>query len=165
MSELQSRFARMSSPSSASPATTAPAPAPSQGTTWAQKQAAVNTARSFHKDPSSLSLSDAKSAASTANNFRQRHGEQVAAGAQKASSMNQKYAISDRVGGFAGSVGLGGRTNRPTPTPPPPPSAANPGPSAAAAAGKKPPPPPPPKKRELGGTLPPPPVPLSSKPR
>lgn len=51
-----------------------------------------------------MSLSDAKAAASTANNFRQRHGEQVAAGAQKASAINQKYGVADKLGGFAANT-------------------------------------------------------------
>ncbi|KFA65480.1 hypothetical protein S40285_00484 [Stachybotrys chlorohalonatus IBT 40285] len=90
--ELQNRFSGLR--------TTAPTNPPSnQGTTWAQKQAALKTASSFQKDPSSVSLADARSAASTANNFRQRHGDQVAAGLQSANNINQKYGVADRLGG------------------------------------------------------------------
>lgn len=92
MDELQNRFSGLR--------TTAPTNPPSnQGTTWAQKQAALKTASSFQKDPSSVSLADARSAASTANNFRQRHGDQVAAGLQSANNINQKYGVADRLGG------------------------------------------------------------------
>jgi hypothetical protein len=68
---LQSRFSHMSSPSSGSQAT---------GTTWAEKQAALKTATQLRNDPSSVSLKDVRSAATTAKNFNDRHGEQVAAG-------------------------------------------------------------------------------------
>lgn len=97
VNELQNRFSKMST-------TTSTTQAPEQGTTWAQKRAALDTASKFKKDPSSVSLSDAKAAASTANNFRQRHGEQVAAGAQKASAINQKYGVADKLGGFAANT-------------------------------------------------------------
>ncbi|OMP82899.1 hypothetical protein BK809_0001090 [Diplodia seriata] len=123
---------------------------PEGGTTFAQKQAAFSTARNFHKDPSSVSVSDMRTAASTANNFRERHGEQVASGWQKANGVNQKYGVLDRVNGVAS--GSGGT------------SPANPLPGPV---GKKPPPPPPPKKKgsaETGAPSPPP-VPLASKPR
>lgn len=146
LNELQSRFANMNTSSSSSPST-----APSTGTSWADKQAALKTANNFHKDPSQVSLSDARTAASTANNFRERHGEQVAAGWNKASALNQKYNIAGRVNSLASG------------------SKASPPPSPTAAAGglgkKPPPPPPPPKKKELGGTGEPPPIPLGSKPK
>ncbi|KAB2577584.1 Gmp synthase [Lasiodiplodia theobromae] len=140
---LQSRFAKLSTGSS-QPA------APEGGTTFAQKQAAFNTARSFHKDPTSVSVSDLRSAASTANNFRERHGEQVAAGWQKANGLNQKYGVMDRVNGMAsGSAGASSASAMLGPV------------------GKKPPPPPPPKKKGSAdnSASPPPPVPLASKPR
>lgn len=143
LNELQSRFANMrTSPQSA------PAAPPATGTTWAEKQAALKTANNLHRDPSKVTLSDARSAASTANNFRERHGEQVAAGWKKAGSLNQKYGISDRVSGLTS----GSRAS-------PPPSPTTGG------LGKKPPPPPPPKKKELTGTGEPPPIPLGSKPK
>ncbi|KAL5394511.1 hypothetical protein PMIN02_004907 [Paraphaeosphaeria minitans] len=144
LSELQSRFASTNTPSSSSPA----AP-PASGTTWAEKQAALTTANKLHKDPSQVSFSDARTAASTANNFHERHGDQVAAARTKASAFNQKYNISGRMS----SLASGSKAS-----PPPPPSTGGPGKKLA-------PPPPPPKKKELGGTAEPPPVPLGSKPK
>lgn len=142
LNELQSRFAGMSTSSSASPAP------PAAGTTWAQKQAALKTANNLHKDPSQVSLADARTAASTANNFRERHGEQVASARTKASALNQKYNISGRVSGLAS----GSRAS-------PPPSPSTGGPAKKLA------PPPPPKKRQLGGSAEPPPIPLGTKPK
>lgn len=72
---------------------------PSQGTTLAQKKAALKTAAAFRKDPSSISLADAKATASTMNNFRERHGDQVASGMKSANALNQKYDISSKVAG------------------------------------------------------------------
>ncbi|OJD34566.1 gmp synthase [Diplodia corticola] len=143
LSGLQSRFSKMGTGSS-QPAT------PEGGTTFAQKQAAFSTARNFHKNPSSVSVSEMRTAASTANNFRERHGEQVAAGWQKANGLNQKYGVVDRVNGMASGSGTASPANPP------------PGP-----VGKKPPPPPPPKKKgpAENSASPPPPVPLASKPR
>lgn len=117
--------------------TTTTTPAQTEGTTWAQKQSALKTAASFHKDPSSVSMTDARSAASTANNFRQRHGEQVKSGWERVNGLNQKYGVSDKVGAFVNKHQPAAGES-----------------SAAAAAGKKapPPPPPPPKKKpSLGG--------------
>ncbi|PVH96894.1 hypothetical protein DM02DRAFT_616912 [Periconia macrospinosa] len=155
LGELQSRFSKMSTPSSE---------APSTGTTWSQKQAALKTAGNLRQDPSNVSVSDMRSAASTANNFRERHGEQAAAGWKTASGLNQKYGISNKVGGFAAAAGGSSA------------SAANNPASPSSAVGKKPPPPPPKKKGLSTGnssvpTTPTtaegnaPPVPLSSKPR
>lgn len=159
VNELQSRFSRLSS--STGPATDAP----SQGTTFAQKQAAFKTASSFHNDPSSISLNDARTAASTANNFRDRHGEQVKSGWQSANQLNKKYGIADKVNSYA--PGTAAQVEQP----------ANPqgainetavGPPSVV--GKKKPPPPPVKRSGLSGnsvvagSLPPP-VPLASKPK
>ncbi|POR32218.1 Uncharacterized protein TPAR_07575 [Tolypocladium paradoxum] len=158
VNELQNRFSKLGT-SSASTA----APPPSEGTTWAQKQAALKTASSFHKDPSTVSLSDAKAAAATANNFRQRHGEQVAAGVRSANSFNQKYGIMDKVGAYAGRQAEGDAATGATGS-----TGAVPG-----LAGKKKPPPPPPKKKPgLGGSTnpapaddgAPPPIPMSTRP-
>lgn len=78
----------------------APGPgSPSQGSTLAQKKAALKTAAAFRKDPSSVSLADAKATASTMNNFRERHGEQVASGMKSANALNQKYDISSKLAG------------------------------------------------------------------
>ncbi|KAJ6441657.1 hypothetical protein O9K51_05208 [Purpureocillium lavendulum] len=165
VNELQNRFSRLgssSSTSTASPAAATPPPL-GQGTTWAQKQAALKTASSFHKDPSSVSLSDARAAASTANNFRQRHGEQIAAGVKSANSLNQKYGLADKVGAYAGQGQAQGQAA---------PQQGNTAAVASALAGKKKPPPPPPKKKPgLGGSSSaapaddaPPPVPMSTRP-
>jgi hypothetical protein len=147
MNELQSRFAKMSGPKS-------PAEAPATGTSWADKQAALKTASSFRNDPSKVSASDLKATASTANNFRQRHGDQVASGWNSANSLNQKYGVSGRLSSFASSSA--------SPAPPQPPT-----PGSQGGLGKKAPPPPPPKKKKLSseGGGEPPPIPLASKPK
>ncbi|KAL1302688.1 hypothetical protein AAFC00_003051 [Neodothiora populina] len=92
VNELQERFAKMNFPSThGQPTETQHVEQPSQGTSWQQKQAAADTAAKFHKDPSSVSFSDARGAASTANNFRQRHGDQVKSGWAQAREMGSKY--------------------------------------------------------------------------
>ncbi|KAF1364421.1 hypothetical protein EJ07DRAFT_100122 [Lizonia empirigonia] len=144
LNELQNRFAKMTTPSSAETA-------PSTGTSWADKQAALRTASNFRNDPSKVSASDLKGAASTANNFQQRHGEQAASGWRAASGLNQKYGIAGKVNSLAGGSST-------SPAPPAP---------APGGIGKKPPPPPPAKRKELTctNTGEPPPIPLSSKPK
>lgn len=177
VNELQARFSKfgVGKSSSKEGAASPQPPSSSQGTTWAQKQAALKTMSDFKKNPSSVSLSDAKSAASTANNFRERHGEQVSAGVSKASSLDQKYDVSGRFGGYmssrnngasgsattAGSTGAG-RSQSHLDTI---------GTAAGLLGKKKPPPPPPPKRKpDLGGggSAPaadePPPVPMSTRP-
>ncbi|KAF2757020.1 hypothetical protein EJ05DRAFT_501563 [Pseudovirgaria hyperparasitica] len=146
LNELSSRFSKM---------TTSPSPTAgsSQGTTFAEKQAAVRTANAFRNDPSSVSFSDARSAASTANNVRERHGEQIAAGWKTANGLNQKYGVMNRVNGMTGRESGSSSAQAGVL-----PEAS----SITAGIGKKA-PPPPPKKKELGGA--PPPVPLSSKPK
>lgn len=176
MNELQNRFSKLGKSSLGGSGGTANPP-PTEGTTMEQKQAALRTASNFHKDPSSVSMSDARGAASTFNNFRQRHGDQVAAGARSANNLNQKYGVADKLGGFAaaggqaqvgrqeeGVVGGGGSGSGPV------------SPGMAGVLGKKKPPPPPPKKKPgLGGPPPPPgpsggddgappPIPLSTRP-
>jgi hypothetical protein len=133
MNALQSRFSKMSNPSSSGPAT---------GTTWAEKQAAIKTATQLRNDPSSVSLKDVRTAATTAKNFHDRHGEQVAAGVQSANQLDQKYGLLDRAKGLQQQNQASG---------------------SLSGIGKAPPPAPPAKKREL--LTRPPPVPLSSKPR
>ncbi|KAH8170731.1 GMP synthase [Sarocladium implicatum] len=168
VNSLQNRFAKLgtSTTGAAAASPTAPSAPPAEGTTWQQKQAALRTASNFQKDPSSVSLSDARSAAGTANNFRQRHGEQVAAGWRGANNLNQKYGVADKVGGLAGQAqGSGGEQ----PQPPHSPAA---GAMAALAGGKKKPPPPPPKKKPglspaqtPTGEDAPPPIPTSTRPQ
>lgn len=129
----------------------------------------------FKKNPSSVSFSDAKAAASTANNFRQRHGEQVAAGVSKANSLDQKYGVSGKVGGYVGN----GNNNAGGNATPAGSTSAGRAQShldtigaAAGLLGKKKPPPPPPPKRKPGlgagdstaaGDEPPP-IPMSTRP-
>ncbi|KAL5113708.1 hypothetical protein ACEQ8H_008413 [Pleosporales sp. CAS-2024a] len=145
LGHLQSRFSKMSTASSSSPA-------PASGTSWADKQAALRTASNLRDDPSKVSVADMRSAASTANNFQQRHGAQVASGFKAANGLNQKYGIAGRVSNLASSSTAC------------PPQLATLG--GAGAVGKKAPPPPPPKKKDLAGSSSePPPIPLGSKPK
>ena len=143
---------------------------PPEGTTWAQKQAALRTASQFHKDPRSVSLSDARAAASTARNFHQRHREQVASGLRVAAKLEDKYGISNKAGHY---VGLSANTaSSPQAEETARGSSGSSGNLAAAAAilgKKKPPPPPPPKRRGVSGVPDadgntPPPVPMSTRP-
>ena len=151
MNELQSRFSRLGT-AAAKP--DAPPP-PSQGTTFAEKQAALRTAAAFRQDPGAVSTTDARAAFSTMNNFRQRHGDQVAAGLQSAGAANEKYGLAGKVGGLTAEAG-DGRSN----------------PAAGLIAKKKPAPPPPKKKPELmaraggvQGDSAAPPVPMSTRPQ
>lgn len=154
LNELQSRLSKMSTKPESSGS-------PSQGTSFAQKQAAFRTARSFRNDPASVSLADARATASTANNLRERHGDQVASGWKSANSLNQKYDLSSKVGGYASNSGAS-NPNKPTPYATMPDTA-----NAVVNMVKKKAPPPPPKKAFTGGDSvgPPPPIPLSSKPK
>lgn len=154
------------------PSSASPSGGGGGGTTLAQKQAALRTAQSFRNDPGSVSMADARATASTAKNFNDRHGEQVASGWKAGNKLNQKYGIADKVGGYAGqsqppavegareSGGNGGARGA---------GGGGSFGSAAAALGgfKKAPPPPPPAARSNtgGGMASPPPVPLGSKPR
>lgn len=173
ISGLQSRFGQMTtSPTSSSPTQS---PAPSQGTSFAQKQAALHTASQFRNDPSSITLSDARNSAATANNFRERHGEHVATGWKGANALNKKYDVANRVNGIAGQNESASpvRENGPitmrdnTASPvggesmPASPWANEPSQSAF----RKPPPPPPVKRSGTGSSGTPPPVPMGSKPR
>lgn len=136
---------------------------PKTGTTWAEKQAALKTANNVRNDPSNVSISDMRNAASTANNFRERHGEQAASGWRAANGLNQKHGVTDRVNGGAGGASPGLASTPPAPTSP---SLTSPTQSTF---GKKAPPPPPKKKKELTAAPvspnEPPPIPLASKPR
>ncbi|TPX18548.1 uncharacterized protein E0L32_011586 [Thyridium curvatum] len=163
VNELQSRFSKLGTSSSPSAAP------PSEGTSFAQKQAALQTASNFRKDPSSVSVADARSAASTMNNFRQRHGDQVAAGVKSANSLNQKYGLSDRLGSS-----VPGSATSPTHATSQDTSNSSTSPAAMLAAVKKKPAPPPPKKKPglaaaaasgQGSDGGPPPVPVSTRPQ
>jgi len=163
LGELQSRFSRLSSSDTPASETT-----PAQGTTFAQKQAAFKTASAFRNDPSSISLTDARSAASTANNFRERHGEQVKSGYQSANKLNAKYGIADKASSYGSKLPsefahVPAKNQEPVELPVVIPSPSLPG-------KKKPPPPPPMKRAGLSGNSVaspgiPPPIPLASKPK
>lgn len=208
LSELQSRFARMATnangnhqaptPSYATPAQAQlPAATPlqpalsppqqqpqPQGTTWAEKQAALRTTQNVQQSPSTVTLSEAQTAAKTANAFRERHQGTINTAGQKANDWNKKYNVTGRLNSFLE------KHNSPTSETPPPVNhngggvATSPtqmpqtyapqpqSPEVAASISRKPPPPPPPKKpanmqastNSLPGTTAPPPVPLGTKP-
>ena len=152
--ELQSRFSKFSTKSP-------PPESPNQGTSMAQKQAAFNTAQAFRNDPSSVSMSDARNTAATANNFRERHGEQVASGWKSANAFNKKYDVANKVNTYSSPS-----TGSPQVETPQSPLSFE-GSSTSTVALHKRPPPPPPQKPGLShaSSTSPPPVPLSSKPR
>ncbi|OBT55743.1 hypothetical protein VE04_03914 [Pseudogymnoascus sp. 24MN13] len=149
---LQSRFSQMRTSSPKEPA--------AQGTTWAEKQSALKTASSFRDNPSSVSFSDARNAASTFNNFRERHGTQVASGLKSANEMNSKYGLADKV------VFHGGSSKQVEPEHDDGPILME---DKTVSPAKKAPPPPPKKKPGLGAPVDssggPPPIPLASKPK
>ncbi|KAL8778656.1 MAG: hypothetical protein Q9213_007304 [Squamulea squamosa] len=153
LSELQSQFSNFSTRSQ-DPGV------PSQDTSPAEKQAALRTAQSIRNDPSSVSLADARNTAATANNFRERHGDQVSAGWKSANALNRKYDIANRTSSFTSHSGTSSNNEaQPQPTP----SFSSP---MSTSHFKKPPPPPPQKPSFSGpSATSPPPVPLSSKPR
>ncbi|KAK0623611.1 hypothetical protein B0T14DRAFT_427367 [Immersiella caudata] len=148
LNELQSQFSRLGNSHSPSP----PPAAPTRGTTLEQKRAALQTAAAFRQDPSSVSMSDARATASTANNFRQRHGDQAASGMRTVGDLYGKYGgrLNQQDGANESSMGQAV-------------------PAATMLAKKKPPPPPPPKKlqafrgEDSAGT--PPPIPLATRPQ
>lgn len=148
INDLQSRFSKISTKSPT-------AETPSQGTTLAQKQAALKTASSFRNDPSSVSLADAKTTVSTANNFRERHGDQVADGLKKSNDLNKKYNLMGKFNSYTSDG-----TNRPETE-----DASTAVASDLNDASKRKPPPPPPKRSGGGSASSPPPIPLASKPR
>lgn len=159
LSDLQGRFSRFSTSASGRKEPVAAPAAPSQGTTWAEKQAALKTAAAFKKDPTSVSFADAKIAAGTAHNFHQRHGDQVASGMKTANGLSQRFGVNEKVfGNNGGQAGQGSSS---------PMSAL--GQISGVIAKKKPPPPPPSKKPQLFGArsegAAPPPVPSSTRPK
>ena len=153
--EQHTRFSALSTRPSASE------PASAGGTSFAQKQAALKTASSFRKDPTSVSLSDAKATAATAKNFRERHGGQMASSFQTANALNQKYSVAGQLNDDTNNTSVKEDV--------PPPSSTNDGSHSLPFNTKTKPPPPPPPKRgtrlDTESAGPPPPVPLSSRPR
>jgi hypothetical protein len=100
MSELQSRFSRMNSNSNSNTPT---ADQPTAPPSIQQTQSAFATAQNFRRDPSSVSMNDARSAATTANtaarsasDFRQKHATQIAAAENRAKAVNNKYQLQSR---------------------------------------------------------------------
>lgn len=165
LSNLGSHFSKLST--AAPPPTSTPTP--SQGTSLQQKQDALRTAAALRNDPASISLSDARGAASTANNFRERHGDQVVAGGRWAGAMNNKYNVANRVNGLSGGGTAAGQEQVSSAHEPSPwanePSQGGLGGMVDGASGPfKRTPPPPPAGRKPGVAIPPP-VPLGSKPR
>lgn len=121
-----------------------PPPPPATGTSFAEKKAAVRTANAFYKDPSKVSLADARSAAGTARNFQQRHGDRVV----EAAGVAKSYGV---LGPQTSSPPPPPDQSRPSPPPPPPPP-----PLPPPRVQKKPPPPPPPLKKKPPPPAPPP---------
>ena len=112
LSELQSRFSRMTS-SSSTPKTATPAPSdpnsapPPSRPTLAESQSALRTASQLHTDPSKISLSDAQSAAATAqsgarnaNAFKEKHADKFSAASTRAKSFENKYKVKSRFENF-----------------------------------------------------------------
>jgi hypothetical protein len=174
LNELQTRFSKISTSTAlGSPSSSA------QGTTLAEKQAALRTVQNFHGDPSSVSVADARNAASTANNLRERHGDQIEAGKKKFTALNQRYGITKRINEFIGDQNAPAEPEpqqvQGQPPPPPPHPLLNRTTSnidIEALNKRKPPPPPaPPKNPQIQSTpghalsAPPPPLPLETKPR
>lgn len=143
-----------------------PANTPKEGTTFAEKKAAMTTASSFYKNPASVSFSDASAALKTGRNFQQRHGDQVASGYKKAQDMGLDKKIQGYGDLYASKNGAGGATALINSLPPALPTKKLPSPnspaqlpnvsaiiSGSSGHGKKKPPPPLPKKKPV---LPPP---------
>ena len=162
---LQNRFGSLTTNSPTS------SPQQSGGTSFAQKQAALSTASQLQKDPTKVSASDARAAVGTANNFRERHGEEVSQGWKTGQAMNKKYGLADKMQGYAGNAEA-----------PASPNVSNRAEAEAGQLGrltgqtnaltsvqgfKKAPPPPPPVRRPTDpmAARSPPPIPLGSKPR
>ncbi|KAF1809486.1 hypothetical protein P152DRAFT_516663 [Eremomyces bilateralis CBS 781.70] len=148
LSGLGSRFSSLKTHDTSDPSDSPATPKP----TLTSTSSAFKTATALRNNPSSVSASDARDAATTVHGIQQRHGSQIASGWRKAGEVNERYGVMDRVG----RVGA--------------PETTQSGGSLALAAGKKAPPPPPKKKMGIGevdsgGGGGPPPVPTGSKPR
>ncbi|RMZ86669.1 hypothetical protein DV736_g6106, partial [Chaetothyriales sp. CBS 134916] len=180
-SELSNRFARINSSSSTPPLTAQQIPPQPEARlnpapTWQQSQNTLRTASNFHKDPSSVSVADAKqaaqttsSAARTASVFRDKHADTIAAAGRRANAFDQKYRVKSR---FESFLDKHAPLDEATPaqdqhhSQPPPPIQPSPSPDMTASISRKPPPPPPPKKPTglSGSGVAAPPVPISTKP-
>ena len=144
--QLHTRFSKVPSSESTS--------SPTKGTSMAEKQSALRTMSSLHKDPRSVSLAETKAAVNTTNNFRQWHGAEVVQGYQAANSLNQQYGLVERANSSA--AGASAMLNSVPAT------------ETALSTTKKPPPPPPKKfvaSEQAIITRKAPPIPLDSKPK
>lgn len=110
LSELQSRFARMNSHEAGTASTST---TPAQNATsasmpsWKQSQSAFQTAQNLRTNPQSVTLADAHSAAQTAgqaqrsaNAFREKHADQIAAAQTKAKAWDQRYKVTSKINKF-----------------------------------------------------------------
>ncbi|KAL2798851.1 hypothetical protein BJX66DRAFT_26089 [Aspergillus keveii] len=155
VNELQSRFSQLRTNSSPN---TPPAPSPhlQQG-----------------EQPPASSTANVSNARSAYNDFRSKHNDQIAAGKQKLSGLNQKYGITNRI-----NSALESKSESAEQAPPVPPhpnlsrsTTTSSTDTESLARRKAPPPPPPQKKAELrstpvsAGSPAPPPLPLGTKPR
>lgn len=113
LSELQSRFSRMNTPSQetgvTSPSTPAQVQSPSQSSlpSWKQSQSAFQTASNLRTNPQKVSLADAQSAAQTAGQaqrsasaFREKHADSIASAQSKAKTWDQKYKVTSKINKF-----------------------------------------------------------------
>jgi hypothetical protein len=173
LNELQTRFSNISTSSALGPQSSS-----AQGTTPAEKQAALRTAQNLHSDPSSVSIADARNAASTANNLRERHSDHIETGKKKLTALNQRYGITKRINEFMEEQNAPAEpeTQQMQGQPPPPPhpflGRTTSNIDIDALNKRKPPPPPAPPKNPQMQSIPvyapsisPPPLPLETKPR
>ncbi|PSK51921.1 hypothetical protein B9Z65_3188 [Elsinoe australis] len=166
MSELQSRFNKLGTNSSSNPTASNATQSPQQNGGSASPMSAsslggaYNTFNKATQDPSKVSLSEARSATSTANAVNQRYGAQIAQGVGAANRFaggpggGVGGGHGDGAGGSGtGNAGFAALANvaQKKKAPPPPPSRGNGGVGQGTAGG--------------GGGAPPPPVPMGSKPR
>ncbi|KAI5844489.1 hypothetical protein DFP73DRAFT_631739 [Morchella snyderi] len=142
-----------------------PQTVPTEGTTFAEKRAAMTTASAFYKNPASVSLTDASAALRTGRNFQQRHGDQVASGYKKAQDMGldkkiqgygELYASRTEIGSGSSAVSRDSipffppalpAKNQPSPELPSRSPTQDVVQDLARLGKKRPPPPPPPKKK------------------
>ena len=144
---LQSRFSQLPSPSAPSAPPSSPIP------TSTVKSAALRTASKLHGDPYSVSLVDARSAASTASELGERHGDRFEEALQRPQELNKKVGTEGRLAGSS-DAGAARRDQDAAASPPAIPS-------------KKAAPPPPPRRPGLALDRPgtPPSVPITTRPK
>ncbi|QGA18472.1 hypothetical protein EYB26_006157 [Talaromyces marneffei] len=173
VNELQTRFAKMSTPGSQTPQSP-----------YSPVERPVSQ-RGFDNTPTSTytTRSAAPLPPPSTNNFRQRSNEHIEVGKQKLTEFNKKHRITERIGSyFEPQPTLRASQGAPQPPPPPPPPHPNLNRQSSnidieVLNKRKPPPPPPPAKKPSlkstplnggdGGSesLSPPPLPLGTKPR